>query len=184
MDKQQRQLIDEALSGDPAACGELYDDNARWVKVYFLRSGFAQADADDLVQETFARAFRSLVTFDAGRGPFRPWLAAIARNAARKRWSARQSPENFDPELAEDVLAAPDDTRGSAELREEIDAVRQCIAALPDDLRRVISLRYVEGLTTRGIAAEVDLAEATVRLRIDDARRRIEQCLRGKGVKE
>lgn len=170
--------------GDAAACGALYDANARWVKVYFLRSGFSQADADDLVQETFTRAFRSLETFDAGRGPFRPWLAAIARNAARKRWSARKRPENFDPELAEDVLAGTDDPHGSAELREEIAAVRLCVAALPDDLRRVVSLRYIDGLTTRGIAAEVRLAEATVRLRIEEARRRIEQCLRGKGVKE
>ncbi len=184
MDEHQRQLIEGALSGDADACGALYDANARWVKVYLLRSGFTQADADDLAQETFIRVFRSLATFDAGRGEFRPWLAAIARNVARKRWSARKRPENFDPELAEEMLAGPDDPHGSAEVREEIDAVRQCVQSLPDDLRRVVSLRYVDGLTTRGIAAEVRLAEATVRLRIEDARRRIEQCLRGKGVVE
>ena len=184
MDEQVRQWIEGALSGDPAACGALYDANARWIKVYLLRSGFSQADADDLVQETFMRVFRSLGTFDAARGPFRPWLAAIARNAARKRWSARKRPENLDPELAEDVLAAPDDPRGSAELHEEIDAVRQCVQSLPDDLRRVVHLRYVDGLATRGIAAEIRLAEATVRLRIEEARRRIEKCLRSKGVME
>ncbi len=180
----QQQLIDKALSGDEAACGDLYDTNARWVKVYFLRSGFTNADADDLVQETFTRAFRSLETFDARRGAFRPWVGTIARNVARKRWSARKKPENFDPELAEEMLVGQDDPGGSAELREESDAVRQCVSALPDELRLVIRLRYVNGLTTRGIAAETSLAEATVRLRIENARHRIQRCLRGKGVVE
>ena len=183
MDENEKQWIDGALSGSPAACGALYAANARWVSVYFLRSGFAGADADDLVQETFVRAFRSLETFDPARGPFRPWLAAIARNAARRRWSARPRPEDFDPELAEDVLVAPeDDPAGQAGRREEIDAVRQCVQALPEELQRVIRLRYVDGQTTRGIAAETRIAEATVRLRIEEARRLIEKCLRGKGV--
>ncbi len=184
MDERQQQLIDMARAGDDAACGSLYNDNARWVKVFFLRSGFADADADDLVQETFTRAFRSLDTFDSARGPFRPWVAAIARNVARRRWSARKSPQSFDPELAEDVLVGADDPPASAELREEADAVGQCVSALPDELRRVIRLRYVSGMTTRGISAETGLAEATVRLRLEDARRRIERCLRGKGVQE
>ena len=152
------------------------------MRVYFLRSGFAHNDADDMVQETFVRAFKSLATFDATRGAFRSWLSAIARNVARRRWSARPAPENFDPELAEDVLAGPDSPAGSAAIREEVDAVRDCVATLPDDLQRVIRLRYVDGMTTRGISAEIKLPEATVRLRIDDARKRIEKCLRGKGV--
>ena len=183
MDENEKQWIEGALLGNQAACGALYDANARWVAAYFLRSGFARADADDLVQETFVRAFRSLETFDAARGPFRPWLAAIARNAARRRWSARPRPEDFDPELAEKVLTSPDDDpAGAAGRREEIDTVRQCVQTLPQDLQRVVRLRYVDGQTTRGIAAETKIAEATVRLRIEEARRRIEECLRGKGV--
>ncbi len=185
MDENEKQWIDGALSGNPAAFGALYDANARWVTVYFLRCGFAGPDADDLVQETFVRVFRSLATFDPARGSFRPWLAAIARNAARRRWSARPRPEDFDPELAEKMLVAPQDgPAGAAGTREEIDAVRQCVQALPEDLRRVVRLRYVVGQTTRGIAADTRIAEATVRLRIEEARRRIEKCLRGKGVVE
>jgi len=184
VDEQRRQVIEGALSGDPAACGALYKANARWIKVYFLRSGFAHADADDLVQETFIRAFRSLETFDTERGAFRSWIAAIARNVTRKRWAARKRPEDFDPELAEYILVDTDNPGASAELREEINAVRNCVKSLPADLRRVVSLRYVNGMTTRGIAVETALAEATVRLRIEDARRRIEKCLRAKGVKE
>jgi RNA polymerase sigma-70 factor (ECF subfamily) len=183
VDENEKQWIDGALLGNPAACGALYDANARWVSVYFLRCGFARADADDLVQETFVRVFRSLETFDSARGSLRPWLAAIARNAARRRWSARPRPENFDPELAEQMLTAPDDgPAAEAGRREEIDAVRQCVRTLPEDLQRVVRLRYVEGQTTRGIAAGIRIAEATVRLRIEEARRRIEKCLRGKGV--
>jgi len=182
VDDEQRQVIERAVSGDEGARKALYDAHARRVKAYFLRSGFAEADADDLVQETFVRAFRSLATYDAARGEFRAWLAAIARNAARRRWSARPAPESFDPELAEQTLTAPDNPGESAERLEEIDAVRGCIGELPGELKRVIRLRYVEGRTTRGIAAAVDRPEATVRLRLEEARRLIERCLRGKGV--
>jgi len=182
VDQQWFETIEKALLGDAGACRAIYDAHARWVKAYFVRSGFPEADADDLVQETFLRALRSLGTYDPGRGAFRAWLATIARNAARRRWSSRPAPENFDPELAEEVLAAPGNPGETPEAREETAAVRSCVGELSAELQLVIRLRYVEGQTTRGIAAATKLPEATVRLRIEDARRRIEKCLRGKGV--
>lgn len=179
---EQGQTIGRAVSGDAAACREIYNAHSRRVKAYFLRSGFVPADADDLLQETFIRAFRSLATYDPARGALGAWLAAIARNAARRRWAVRPAPENYDPELAERVLVSGDNPGRSAEMREEVDAVRHCIGTLTADLQCAVRLRYIEGRTTRGIAAEMNLPEATVRLRLEEARRRIEACLRSKGV--
>jgi len=175
-------LVARCLRGDQAALRSLYLAHAGRVKAYFRRSGFADADAEDLTQETFLRAFKSLGGFDAARGALGPWLAAIARNAARKRWARRPEPDSFDPELAEQVLELADNPSGSTETREQLDALAGCLAKLPRDLAEVLRLRYVEARTTRGVAAATGLAEATVRLRLAKALGLIERCMRTKGM--
>jgi RNA polymerase sigma-70 factor (ECF subfamily) len=173
-----------AAGGGLPAADRLYAEHAGRVRAYLRRCGFGPADVDDLAQEVFLRAHKSRDTFDAARGTAGQWLAAIARNAARRRWD-RASPATFDPALAEAALADPaaDSIADSAAQRhEEIQALRQCIAALPPDLARIISLRYVDGRTTRAIAETERMAEATVRLRLSEAKAVLERCLRSKGV--
>jgi len=184
VDEREAELVLRCLSGETSAFEALYGAHAGRIAAYFLRSGFARADADDLTQETFTRAFRSLGTFDADRGAFRPWLATIARNVARKRWGRRAEPGNFDPELAEDVLAGADNPQTAAQQAEEIDAVRDCVSRLPEQLGRIIRLRYVEGRSTRGVAAATGIPEATVRSRLGEAYERLARCLAAKGVME
>jgi len=176
--------VSRAARGDQSAFEQLYRLHAGRVKAYVLRSGFSPADADDRVAETFVRAFGSLGTFDARRGSFRTWLAAIARNVVRKHWLRRTEAENFDPHLAEEMFEAPENPGDRPEHREEVDAVRDCVARLPVELGRIVRLRYVEGRTTRSIAAEVDLPESTVRLRLTEAAGLLQQCLEGKGILE
>jgi RNA polymerase sigma-70 factor, ECF subfamily len=178
------QLISQCRRGEAVAFDALYAAHAGRVKGYFLRSGFGDAAADDCTQETFVRAFRSLATYTASRGAFRTWLGAIARNVTRKQWSRRTAPEAFDPELVAEMFAGAENPGETAEAREETDAVRDCVDALDDPLRRIVRLRYVEGRTTRSIADAVDLPEATVRSRLDSARDEIRRCLGSKGILE
>ena len=103
---------------------------------------------------------------------------------ARKQWSRRPPPDHFDPELAEETLGVADNPGKAAAEQEEIDALRECIGRLSETLRHVVHLRYVDGRTTRGIAAETGIAEATVRLRLGEARAKLRNCLRSKGVLE
>jgi RNA polymerase sigma-70 factor (ECF subfamily) len=184
VDRPETETIAAALAGDAAAHELLYATHAGRIKVYLLRSGFSHADAADLLQETFARAFRSLGTFDASRGSFRPWLSTIARNVARKQWARRPQPDHFDPEMAEEMLGVEDNPHASTAEREEIDSLRDCIARLPELLIRIVHLRYVEGRTTRGISAATGTPEATVRLRLGEAQAKLRECLRSKGVLE
>ncbi|MFW5798260.1 MAG: RNA polymerase sigma factor [Planctomycetota bacterium] len=175
-------LADAAASGDRGACRALYQRHAPRVKVYLLRSGFAAADADDLLQEIFLRVFRSIETYDPERGRFGTWLGAIARNAARKQWGRRRSETPVDPELAEAVFSDDGEPESTIEQFERDEAIRACIGALPEALGRIALLRYVEGYTTRAIAEESGIPESTVRLRIDQAHKQLEACLQSKGV--
>jgi RNA polymerase sigma-70 factor (ECF subfamily) len=176
------QLVRDALSGTASAFEALHAAHGGRIQAYFLRSGFRPADADDLTQETFLRAYRSLGTFDAGRGAFSAWLSAIARNVARRRFARRRDPQDFDPQLAEDTLAATENPAETAAGREEVDAVRDCVAELPEELGRLVRLRYVEARTTRGVSRAAGLPEATVRLRLGEARAAIRRCLKSKGI--
>jgi len=175
------ELIARCLAGEAAAQQALHAAHRGRVLAYFRRSGFSWADAEDLAQEAFLRAFRSLEGFDASRGSFRGWLGAIAKNVARRRWGRRSQGDSFDPELAEEMFAAPANPHDTPEAREEIEAVRSCVDALPPELARVIRLRYVAARTTRGVAEATGLPEATVRLRLTEAVGMLERAMREKG---
>jgi len=182
VDKITLQLISRCREGDEWACRQLYKSGAPRVAGYFRRSGFDPSAVDDLTQETFARVFKSLGRFDPAKGAFFGWLGAIARNVARKRWKRAPAPENFDPELAEEMFADP--AAQSPEHREEIMAVGDCVDRLEDQGGALVRMRYVRGMTTRGIAAETGIPESTVRSRLAEALAGIEECLRGKGILE
>ncbi|MCE5326849.1 MAG: sigma-70 family RNA polymerase sigma factor [Planctomycetaceae bacterium] len=175
-------LIDRCRRGDQAAFDALYARHAPRVAAFLLRSGFVQADAEDLAQETFLRAYRGLDTYDAARGGFGGWIGAIARNVARRHWARRVTPENFDPDLADDIFASDgDEAPQQAMTAEQYEAVRLCQSALPRELQRLIYLRYVEGRSMRGVSQAMDLPEATVRLRLTGAYGMLRRCLREKG---
>jgi len=176
------QLVLRCLGGDEAACRSLYAAHAGRVTAFFLRSGFGRADADDLAQEVFVRAFKSLGTFDAARGTLGPWLGAIARNVARRVWQRRSQPQSFDPALADAMFTSAGNPGDESALREQCRAVTQCVGWLPPGLAYMVRLRYVEGRTTRGIAEATGIPESTVRLRLKEALTLLQQCLQGKGI--
>ena len=181
MSPDEPELIARCRAGEPQAQEALHAAHRGCVLAYLHRIGFSSADAEDLAQEAFLRAFRSLKNFDPSKGSFRRWLGAIVRNVARRRWGRRSQPQNFDPELARDVFPAPNNPHDTPETREEIEAVQSCVDALPPELARVIRLRYVEARTTRGVAAATGLPEATVRLRLGEAMDILGRAMKEKG---
>ena len=182
MDEPEDRLVRRCLDGEQSALSELHQLHAPVVAAYLLRSGFSRSDAEDLTQEVFFRAFRGLRGFDATRGKLRTWIAAIAKNVARRHWRRRViDGENFDPELAQEVLEGPATDQPPLEVREEIDALRTAIAALPVEQAKIVRMRYVEGRTTRGIAAAAGVPESTVRLRLSEATAALEEALRRRG---
>lgn len=143
-----------------------------------------RVDAEDLVQDTLLRAWRSIHTFD-GRHP-RAWLLTVLRNAEinrhrRKRPELLDDPDAaFERELkvgrfhpgAEDVVVA-------RTFDAEIDAA---LAALPDGFRRVVMLVDVDGLTYAEAAGVLGIPEGTVMSRLHRSRKRIRDRLAVAGL--
>ncbi len=113
---------------------------------------------------------------------FGAWLSAIAHNVARKYWRRRAVENTFDPELADAMFAIPAEASSSPEQREENAAVADCVSRLDQQLGELVRMRYVRGMTTRGIAAEVQMPESTVRSRLSEALDGVARCLQEKGI--
>ncbi len=166
--------------------GEFERDALPWLDdVYrFARSLTRDdADADDIVQETFLRAYRSWHTFQAGTDA-RRWLFTIARNVfLRSREREARSVSMDDPELetiAAVRLSAALDSDGQRELFSRLDlgpALTEAIDALPDVFRQVVLLVDVEGNSYDDTAEMLGIPVGTVRSRLFRGRRLLQHAL-------
>jgi RNA polymerase sigma-70 factor (ECF subfamily) len=143
------------------------------------------AEAEDVAQEAFVKAYRAIGSF-RGDSAFYTWLYRIAVNTARNTMASRQRrPLDYEADLSESEQSAVDarmrhgDTPEAAALSEEIHhTVNRAVEELPEDLRTAIILREIEGLSYEEIAAAMDCPVGTVRSRIFRAREAIDRHLK------
>ena len=146
-------------------------------------------DAEDVVQETFVRAYRHLADYDPQRR-FYTWLYAIARNRClnllrrRKLWRFVRlgAPASREEDPAPEV-AASDDTGALAERGEIAAALEACLESLPEDQRECFELRHGEDFAYAEIAAVLAIPVGTVMSRLARAREKMRLCLEAKGVR-
>lgn len=145
---------------------------------------YNQEDADDLVQETYMKAYRFIDKYEKGTNA-KAWLFKILKNAYINEYRKKvKQPTKVD---FEDIVAYhdTDDDRvsGYSDLREEIflhmmgDEVTSAINSLPLDFRTVILLCDIEGFTYEEIAAIIDVPIGTVRSRLFRARNLLKEKL-------
>ena len=141
-------------------------------------------DAEDLMQDTLLRAFRSIESFD-GRYP-RAWLLTIMRNAEVNRTRRRRPELLDDPDATLERLLATEsrDTVLPEDIvSEQFDgAVADAFRALPDKFRRVLELVDLDGLSYAETAQVLGIPEGTVMSRVHRARKRIRDRLATRGL--
>lgn len=138
------------------------------------------ADAEDLVQETFVRAFRGIGRF-RGESSFNTWLHRIALNVIKSYLSRRSRQVQIAPSPPGDKSDALVDRVPSNEDLEtatvQRDAIDRALATLPEELRLLVTLRDVQGLEYHEIATLVGLPIGTVESRVFRARQRLRPLL-------
>ena len=171
-----RALVDAAAAGSREAFDELVRRHQAAIVtlVRVLTSG--RGEADDLAQEAFVRAWKSLRSF-RGQSTFRTWLHRVAINVVRTsqsrqgrfvRMFTRVADNTPEPESADEPVDA------SLARRQVID---RALATLPDELRVAVTLRDLQGLDYKEIAEALDVPIGTVESRIFRARQRLRPLL-------
>jgi RNA polymerase sigma-70 factor (ECF subfamily) len=136
-----------------------------------------EQEAQDMVQEAFLRAWKFFGGFHGGDG--RSWLLAIVRTTCYS-WLERKrtrGPATVFDERLHSVAAGDRNPESLLERKEQGQSVRQAVEELPDELREVIVLRELEGLSYKEIAAVAAIPLGTVMSRLARARERLHQCL-------
>lgn len=165
-----RACLARIAAGDATAVAALFDRHVRALYSLALRILRDEGDAEDLVQEVFADAWRRAGAYDASRGTVAAWLLMMTRSRAIDRLRARRARPPFDAGSSSDVIAAVASTgSGPADQMladEEARRVRTALEALPLVQRLAIELAYFEGLTQREIAERLDEPLGTIKTRI------------------
>lgn len=162
-----RRWVRAARGGDPEAARRLY--RAHVAKVYRTVRPLCRddAEAEDVTQETFARALEALDRYEARpEARFRSWLLAIGVNVARRSLRRHRRTEATAPDVLDGAReeAGPDDPTGEAlDRRRLAAALLAALDALEDREREVVTLRYGGELNAREIADLTGLSHANVR---------------------
>jgi RNA polymerase sigma factor (sigma-70 family) len=171
-------ILARIRAGDSAAYGELVVLHAPMAKrtAVFLGAG---ADADDVVQESFVKAYGALARF-RDEAAFRPWLLRIVanetRNVVRSR-SRRSRREELAAPL--DVVLDPAEEAVSLERRSQLLAA---VRALPSQYRLVVTCRYLLDLDEQETAVVLGCPRGTVKSRLHRALGRLRAALPDKEV--
>lgn len=172
-----RLLVQRTRGGDVNAFGELVQRYQASVFGVCYRLLGEAAEAEDLAQEAFLRAFRRLDSYDEGR-PFGPWMRRVAANLCLNTLQQRRPTL---AELEDELDEVPGDPEETPELAgdqaETRQRVRQALLRLPDHYRAVIELRHYQDMSYDEMAAALKIGVGDVRTRLFRARRMMARWL-------
>ena len=179
-------LVARVQRGDKVAFELLFTKYQRRVSRLVSRFIRSEAEVEDVVQDSFIKAYRALATF-RGDSAFYTWLYRIAVNtaknylvaASKRPISLSQFEKNDDDDFEEDRFISNSTTPESELITKQIaETVNKTIDELPADLREAIMLREIEGMSYEDIAEAMECPIGTVRSRIFRAREAISQKIK------
>jgi RNA polymerase sigma-70 factor (ECF subfamily) len=155
-------LVRRAVEGNEEAFEHLYTLHLDVIYRYIFFRVEDAAEAEDLTEEVFIKAWQALPKYRAGEYPFASWLYRIAHNLTinHQRKQQAQPLRDLDVNLA----SLSESVEEMVAQRQNIHALKQAIQQLEDEEQQVILLRFVEGLSHQEVAASIGKSNAASRV--------------------
>lgn len=178
-------LVRRMANGDEHALATLYDRYAGPLHLLALRIAGERADADEVVLDAFAQAWREAGRFRPDRGSVAAWLTTICRSRAldlvrsrNRRGQAIDRAQRAEPLGAPGLGAGGGDPAGITLHAERVELVHTALKALPPPQREAIELAYYHGLSQAEIAERLSQPLGTIKTRVRLAMERLRDALR------
>jgi len=182
-------LVRRCVGGDAAAWEEIVQRHHRRIYNICYRFAGNADDAQDLTQDVFIKMYRTLSTFDAGKGAFMTWVTTITRNLLVDHFRKSKGDRITDsldssPSEHEDAVPLGDRLAGNSlppdaqvQKRETREMVHSALQRLSPELREALILRDLQDMDYRDIAVALHVPEGTVKSRINRGRAELARLL-------
>jgi len=154
-------LVRQAKSGEHVAFTQLYDGYVERVYRYIYFRVSDDIATEDLVSQVFLNAWKNLDRYKIGTTPFIAWLYTIARNLVIDHYRSKR--ESVPLEEAAVLPADMESPHEQAELRFDLEAMRDSLQSLSSDQQQALILKYIAGLPNESISKIMKKQEGTVR---------------------
>src|SRR5919197_2627764 len=156
------QLVRQAKTGNSEAFGQLYDAYLERIYRFVYFRVEDQQTAEDITSQVFLKAWSNLDRFSFSRTPYLAWLYTIAHNAVIDHYRTRKVTTALD-----DVqLSQPDHSEvveSDIDLSVEMQSVKAALRTLTDDQQKVLTLKFIEGMSNNEIARHLGKREGAIR---------------------
>ena len=184
-----RELVEKARGGDADAFGVLVRRHQKRIYRLAVHLTKSAAEAEDVTQETFVRAYQAIARFDGRSEPF-TWLYRIAVNLslnhirstkARRGTVALEDDPRIEALVAESRPGRGGDPAGSAHRRRLAEALAAGVDALSDTLRTTLILVCIDGVAHDDAAEILGCPAGTIAWRVHEARRKLKLYMEERG---
>ncbi len=166
--------IEKVLKGDTNSFAFLVDKYKDMVFSLALKVVKNREEAEEVSQDTFIKAFKSLQKFK-GDSKFSTWLYKIAYNNCMDRVKRISRSYNTDAidEVVENRIKATDDVMKTIERKERALIIKECLLELPEDERSILWFFYFEELSLKEITEVTAYSENNVKVKLHRARKKL-----------
>lgn len=169
-------LIQKAIRRDADAFGKLYDMYVdRIYRHVYYRVGNA-ADAEDLTQQVFLKAWQAIGRYRKMASPFLAWLMTISHNIVIDFYRTRKDKTYLNNDITADNLESSPEKAAEAQFEQK--RIRRAILQLNGDKQQVVMLRLIEGFQFREIASLLGKSEGAVRVILHRALVKLQKILK------
>lgn len=169
-------LVGRSGSGDRAAFGRLYEATSAKLFGIIVRICRDRGLAEDVLQETYVKIWRSAASYDPSVARPVSWMAAIARNSAidqiRRKAEPRPAADDNELQAMLNVAARP----GGPDFA-DAETLRRCLATLDSEHRRCILLAYYDGFSREELATEFERPVGTIKTWLHRALASLKSCM-------